>query len=307
MSQYIHFTDEQKQRAASVNLEEFLRCQGEKLLDSGREKRLARDHSVTVRGNEWYDHAEERGGHAISFVQRFYNLNYPDAVLLLLGITNGTIYPSAAEKEPKPTKPFALPPANDNMRRVFAYLVKQRGIDQQIVAHFAKAKLLYEDSEYHNAVFVGKDENGIPRHAHKRSTNSMGKPFRINVEGSDPKYSFHHIGTNGSLYVFEAPIDLLSYITLNPDHWQENSYVACCGTSIQPVLKMVEQLPALQTIHLCLDNDEAGQKATQRMNTQLESVCTVKWLVPSLKDWNDDLIAYKQNMMQPADFDMQCM
>lgn len=64
MSSYIHFTEEQKQRAAAVDLEEFLRCRGEKLLSSGREKRLASDHSVTVRGNEWYDHAEERGGHA---------------------------------------------------------------------------------------------------------------------------------------------------------------------------------------------------------------------------------------------------
>ena len=58
MSSYIHFTEEQKQRAAAVDLEEFLRCRGEKLLSSGREKRLASDHSVTVRGNEWYDHAE---------------------------------------------------------------------------------------------------------------------------------------------------------------------------------------------------------------------------------------------------------
>ena len=58
MSSYIHFTEEQKQRAAAVNLEEFLRCRGEKLLSSGREKRLASDHSVTVRGNEWYDHGQ---------------------------------------------------------------------------------------------------------------------------------------------------------------------------------------------------------------------------------------------------------
>ncbi len=63
MSSYIHFTEEQKQRAAAVNLEEFLRCRGEKLLPPAR-KRTASDHSVTVRGNEWYDHAEERGGHA---------------------------------------------------------------------------------------------------------------------------------------------------------------------------------------------------------------------------------------------------
>lgn len=302
MSQYIHFTDEQKQRAANVDLEEFLRCQGEKLLDSGREKRLARDRSVTIRGNEWYDHAEERGGRAISFVQRFYNLDYRDAVMLLLGDGSGVIYPSASEKEPEPPKAFELPAPHSNMRRVFAYLIKQRHLTQDVVAHFAKAGLLYEDAEYHNAVFVGKDENGTPRHAHKRSTNSSGKAFRMNVEGCDPRYSFHHIGTNGSLYVFEAPIDMLSYITMYSDNWQENSYVACCGVSVQPVLKMMERFPALNAVQLCLDNDEAGQKATQRMSSQLESICTVEQLSPSLKDWNDELAALAERGME---YDME--
>ena len=111
MSSYIHFTEEQKQCAAAVDLEEFLRRRGEKLLSSGREKRLASDHSGTVRGNEWYDHAEERGGHAVSFVQRFYGLSYPDAVTLLLGGELGTAYPSAGERTEEPVKPFALPPA----------------------------------------------------------------------------------------------------------------------------------------------------------------------------------------------------
>ena len=208
MSSYIHFTEEQKQRAAAVDLEEFLRCRGEKLLSSGREKRLASDHSVTVRGNEWYDHAEERGGHAVSFVQRFYGLSYPDAVTMLLGGELGTAYPSAGERTEEPVKPFALPPANKDMRRVFAYLIKHRSIARDVVARFAKAGLLYEDAEYHNAVFVGTDTDGVPRHAHKRSANSYGKAFRLNVEGSDPRYSFHHVGTDRSLYVFEAPIDM---------------------------------------------------------------------------------------------------
>ena len=256
MSSYIHFTEEQKQRAAAVDLEEFLRCRGEKLLSSGREKRLASDHSVTVRGNEWYDHAEERGGHAVSFVQRFYGLSYPDAVTMLLGGELGTAYPSAGERTEEPVKPFALPPANKDMRRVFAYLIKHRGIARDVVAHFAKAGLLYEDAEYHNAVFVGTDAEGVPHHAHKRSANSYGKAFRLNVEGSDPRYSFHYVGTDRSLYVFEAPIDMLSFITLYPENWQRHSYVACCGTSIQPVLQMLEQVPQLDTVLLCLGLDE---------------------------------------------------
>ena len=40
MSQYIHFTEEQKEQAASVDLESFLLHRGEKLIASGHEKRL---------------------------------------------------------------------------------------------------------------------------------------------------------------------------------------------------------------------------------------------------------------------------
>ena len=295
MAKYIHFTEEQKQQAASVDLERFLLCRGEKLITSGREKRLARDHSVTVRGNEWYDHAEERGGHAVSFVQKFYGLNYPEAVSLLLGGNTGNAFPAASEKEPEEPKPFELPPANSDMRRVYAYLVKRRGIDRDIVTAFARAKLLYEDAEYHNAVFVGTDADGVARHAHKRSTNSEGKAFRLNVEGSNPKHSFHHIGTDGRLYVFEAPIDLLSYITLNPENWQEHSYVACCGTSSHPVLELVAQHPEIKAVYLCLDNDEAGHTACKRMEALLEMVgVQTMQLIPFGKDWNDDLLAVRQ-------------
>ena len=178
---------------------------------------------------------------------------------------------------------------------MFAYLIKHRGIARDVVAHFAKAGLLYEDAEYHNAVFVGTDTDSVPRHAHKRSANSYGKAFRLNVEGSDPRYSFHHVGTGRSLYVFEAPIDMLSYITLHLEDWQRYSYVACCGTSIQPVLQMLEQAPQLDTVLLCLDNDEAGHQASCRMREQLEVRYSVERLIPANKDWNDDLTLSAEN------------
>jgi len=296
MAKYIHFTEEQKQQAASVDLERFLQTRGEKLISSGREKRLASDHSITVRGNEWYDHEEERGGHAVSFVQKFYRMSYPEAVSMLLGGHGGTAFPMASEKKQTEPKAFELPPAHSDMRRVYAYLTKHRGIDREVITAFARAKLLYEDAEYHNAVFVGTDATGVARHAHKRSTNSSGKAFRINVEGSDPKHSFHHIGTDGRLYVFEAPIDLLSYISLNPDHWQEHSYVACCGTSSHPVMEMLTQHPEIKAVYLCLDNDEAGQTACKRMEALLEMVgVQAMQLIPFGKDWNDDLLAQRQS------------
>src|SRR5699024_8311101 len=114
-----------------------------------------------------------------------------------------------------------LPPRHADMRRVFAYLINQRLIDRNIISFFAKEKLLYESSElsgdkrkeYHNAVFVGKDEDGNPCHGHKQGLYTRGNPFKGNVEGSNPCYSFNYIGASNKLYVFEAPIDLLSFIT----------------------------------------------------------------------------------------------
>ena len=124
MGTYIHFTDEQKERANSVDLEEFLRQRGEKLLRAGRESRLARIHHITVRGSEWYDHIARRGGHAVSFVQHFYGTSYQEAMELLLGNELGATYPAAEPKREEPPKPFALPPPHADMRRVYAYLMK---------------------------------------------------------------------------------------------------------------------------------------------------------------------------------------
>jgi len=298
MGVYVHFTDAQKYRANNVDLADFLQWRGERLLPSGRDKRLASDRSITVRGNEWYDHSAESGGYAIDFVRKFYGCSYPEAVTLLLGGEQGESYRPASQKESEPKKPFALPPAHTDMRRVYAYLVKTRHIGREVVSFFAKQKLLYEScekskdgmKEYHNAVFVGLDENGVARHAHKRGIYTLGQAFKGNVDGCDPRHSFHWFGESEHLYVFEAPVDLLSYITLHPQDWQRHSYVALCGVGGQAMLWMLEQYLQLQKVSLCLDNDAAGHKASERLKQQLaEQGYESERLISQGKDWNDDL------------------
>lgn len=305
MSGYVYFTDEQKERANSVDLVDFLQRQGEKLLPSGREKRLASDHSITVRGNRWYDHAAEQGSYAIDLVKRLYNLSFPDAVSLLLGGEQGQPYRQHNKSEPEQRKPFVLPQAHTDMRRVFAYLIKQRCISREVLSEFAREKLLFEDGEYHNAVFVGMDEKGVARHAHKKST-ATGSSFRINVEGSDPAYSFHYLSKNPNphwLFVFEAPIDLLSYISLHPQNWQQNSYVALNGVSEKPVLKLLELYSQLDHAVLCLDNDEAGLNAASRIHRTLQQQGfeNVEYDISAHKDWNEELKAVRlQEQNEPA-------
>lgn len=300
MGNYVHFTDEQKYRANNVDLADFLSRQGEKLIASGREKRLASDHSITVRGNEWYDHAVEKGGYAIDFVRQFYNLSFPDAVTMLLGGEQGQTYQPADAKKQESKKPFALPSAYTDMRRVYAYLVKSRLIDREVVSFFAKQKLIYESfesskdgtKEYHNAVFVGYDENGVARHAHKRGLYTEGKGFKGNVDGCNPAYSFHYTGTDHMLFVFEAPIDMLSYITLHSENWQNHSYVALCGTSEHAMLKLLELHPNLNHVVLCLDNDPAGIEACEKYYDLLSHKMIQCGRAKSkFKDWNEDIKA----------------
>ena len=291
MGPYIRFTEEQKRRANEVDLEEFLRLRGERLLKSGSERRLASDHSVTVRGSRWYDHVQEKGGGPVRFVQTFYGLSYPEAVSLLLAGEEGQAYPTARREPDRPPAPFALPPPAQNNRRVFAYLAGTRKIAPEVLRPFLRRGLIYEDARYHNAVFVGTDEHGIPRHAHKRSTNSAGKSLRLTVAGSDFHYAFHWKGTSSTLYAFEAPIDLLSFLTLHPEDWQRHSYVACCGTSSLPVLGMLERDTAITHTALCFDNDPAGEAAVERIGRLLEGRGIATERLRSLrKDWNEDLV-----------------
>lgn len=301
MSKFIYFTPEQRRQANETDLPSFLRTRGEKLLLSGREYRLAGDHSITIRGCKWFDHSARKGGRAISFVQTYYDKSYPDAVSVLLGQMPKAA-PAPAKQEASAPKTFALPEASSSMRRMYAYLMRQRHISREVITEFVREKLLYEDS-HHNCVFVGLDADGIIKHAHLRSTNSEGRAFRMNVEGSESIHSFHKDGTDKSLYVFEAPIDLMSHMTLYPYGWLEHSYVACCGTSIQPVLERLRQNPKLDMVYLCLDNDEAGEEACDRMMEALQELdVDVERLRPEGKDWNDDLCvkSQKQKMEDTA-------
>ena len=290
---YIYFTEEQKRQANQVDLVEFLRYKGEPLIRSGPEYRLGSNHSVTVRGNEWFDHAAEKGGGPVTFLKEFYRMNYQEAVLALLDKDVSELCPQVATPREKVKKPFELPPANQDNRRVFAYLLKHRHLDREVLTTFVRLELIYEDQKYHNAVFVGMDKNATPRHAHKRSTNSQGKSFRMTAEGSDFRYAFNWPGASGNLLVFEAPIDMLSFISkFHDSDWARHSYVALCGTSSQPMLGMLERCPQIDTIHFALDNDQAGQLATRRLaKLAREKGLAVNALVPVLKDWNEDLCA----------------
>lgn len=290
MSSYIHFTEQEKEQARNTDLVDLLRRQGETLKKSGKEFQW-KDGSdkVTVRGNVWFNQYEEIGGDAVDFVRRYFNMDFPEAMQFLLGKQKQGELQTSEPVVRDENKVFELPKKNDTMRRMFAYLTISRGLDRDVVSEFVKKNMIYESADYHNVVFVGYDMEGNPRHAHKRASNS-NSTYRGNVEACSPEYSFHWHGTSRCLFLFEAPIDMLSFISLHKEGWQKHSYAACCGVSDIVLFQMLKDNPNLDFVYLCLDNDEKGLQAIERMTQKLnDEGIGCKPLLSETKDWNMDL------------------
>lgn len=297
MSKYIHFTEEQKAQARRTDIVSLLKSQGETVKRSGSEYEW-KDGSakITIRGNLWYHQYDRVGGDAIDFVRRFYNKSYPEAMEYLLGNCNGVLIISPPVVKEK--KPFELPKPYRNMDRVKNYLHYVRGIDEDIIETFANENMIYESADYHNAVFVGYDRNGVPRHAHKRGTGQTST-FKGNVDSCIPEYSFHWNGTSNKIYLFEAPIDMLSFISMHKENWKNHSYAASCSVSDRVLFQCLKDYPYIEKVYLCLDSDEPGQTAADRISTKLFALgIESEILVPIHKDWNEDLLLPNKKMKE---------
>ena len=104
-----------------------------------------------------------------------------------------------------------------------------------------------------------------------------------------------------TVYVFEAPIDLLSFISLYQRDWQQHSYVSLCGVSERALLQLLVDNPQVQKIGLCLDNDKAGIQARERIKGILteRGYGNVFSLFSQQKDWNEDLQVRQGQMVVP--------
>lgn len=303
----IPITKKQRYLAGRTDLVALLRSRGETLKRLGSEWEWKfHDERVTIRGNVWFDQYTQKGGDAVDFFRYFYGESEEQAAAMLLNCSVADLEKLPVRSPPR-TAPvidkqeiiLEIPLAHKDMRRVFAYLCQTRGIAPEVVSAFARKELIYESSDHHNAVFVGRDEQGKPRHLHARGTLT-GSHFRQTLPGSEKEYSFHWQGTSEKLYAFEAPIDLLSYISLHPEGWRNHTYVAMCGVSAAPIQHLLETRPQLEEVTLCLDNDEAGHSAARRIAGELlrEWNVTVAAEFPTLKDWNDELLANRQEESQ---------
>ena len=277
------YTQTQIDKANAVDLEKFLRAQGETLVRSGKEYRWKAHDSLTVCGNKWFRHSQSKGGLPVDFVMEFYGKSFPEAVQMLTG-EPGEAQPEA---DPAPSPAFRLPLRNVTNANILNYLTQERKLSPSLVNFFIAAGDIYEDAAHHNVVFVGRDADGHPRYA---SSRGIREKFRQDAAGAEKAFCFAHRGTDKQLLVFEAPIDLLSFIELFPKNWQQHNYLSLGGVSGKALRQFLSERPDVERVFLCLDADKAGEDACKRLAALLPDTVSVTRIQPCMKDWNDVLV-----------------
>ena len=279
----MQYTEEQIARANQTDLVSFLNARGEQLVKSGREYRWKKHDSVTVSGNRWYRHSQNKGGYPVDFVMEFYHATFPEAVKMLIDEEGEGRQKSCLAPSPD----FRLPEKSETNETVIKYLTEIRRLEKDLVEEWIAGGNIYEEKKHHNVVFVGRDADGIPRYAHCRGTG--GIKYRGDVAGSDKSYGFCHRGEDNQLFVFEAAIDLLSFIQLFPKDWKKRSYLSLGGVSSVALMTFLSERPQITSVFLCLDNDHAGNEACEKLAGEIPDGYRVIRLKPARKDWNEIL------------------
>ena len=184
MSEFVYFTPQEKEAARNADIAEMLERQGERLKRSGSEFEWGEgSERVTIRGNLWYHQYEQKGGNAVSFVQKFMDKTYVEAMKFILGDGAGEI----KQVEPKQAKAkekrqFEPPALAEEPRKAYAYLNVRRGIPKEILVPFFKKKLIGETKKYANVAFMGYDIGGNLKHVNLRTTYANAT-FKGNAAG----------------------------------------------------------------------------------------------------------------------------
>ena len=165
-------------------------------------------------------------------------------------------------------KKFEVPERAENDKRAYAYLVKTRHIDAEVVSELMRKGIIYQSREYNNVVFLGYDYEDKPVSAFKRSTQTQNHNSFSKGEqpGSDKRYRFRIENDSDVVNVFEAEIDLLSYLTFQDKDERNENYLALGGIS-EKALDEYLMYRKITEINVCTDNDNAGDECYKKIKS----------------------------------------
>ncbi|MEG2812983.1 MAG: toprim domain-containing protein [Oscillospiraceae bacterium] len=312
VNSYARITDSQIEQAKNVDLLNYVSARYEIKKHGSEHKIIIGEHDsiVIFRNNTWFDFANEIGGSTLDFLTNVEKKDFRNAVKELLGsnfdVQKSSVNASRFVNEKPIKKPVSLPQKDENNKRVFAYLIKTRCIDKDIVKACIDNNQIYQSIKliekgdktfkFNNCVFVGFDKNNEPKYASERSMTDIynDKIYKADITNSDKNYGFCLKGnTNATwLTICEAPIDCLSVATLNKNQnvTNENEHILSLGgVSSKAIDKFLEENPNIKVLNICLDNDEAGRKAGEKIKEKYSERFEIVESYPIKKDYNEQL------------------
>ena len=185
----------------TIRIEEFAKELGYTVVRKGRYYSLKEHDSVIIDPDKncfWQNSIPGRGdaigigGSVIDFAIVLGNMTKAEALAVLekKAVHFSNKKQDQYENKPKQQnhqekKVLKLPGKDNNMRKVFAYLTKTRGIAPEIVQEMVNRKQLYQDING-NCVFISYEpgENGKAVFACRRGTNTF-VPFYGDMPGCD--------------------------------------------------------------------------------------------------------------------------
>ena len=312
-----HFTEEEINKAKEMDLLTYLKnYEPNNLVHISRDTYCTRDHdSLKINNGKWYWFSRGVGGYtALDYLMKVRDYTFPQAVSMVL-TDIGMTEPIKYKEKPKENRRLLLPERNYSSRRACNYL-RSRGIHPKVIQYCLYHDLFYESKDkYHNIVFLGRNKYDEIRYATIRGTK--GK-YKSEATGSDKRWSFSVTGNDGKgdLHVFEAAIDLLSYMSLmemKGQDWSRDSFLSLAGVfeqkrdAVLPVAlkQYLQDHEEIRKIHLHLDNDEVGKEATKGIIRAIGEQYAVIDEPPECgKDVNDELMI-KTGLAKSGREDMQ--
>ena len=239
--------------------------------------------SITPNGKGWQDHATGEHGNIIDLVMKCIGSN--DLSQVCAEFENIQLNPFSLDidknndvgsKEKGSFAMFEVVPLR--AKGLYAYL-HQRGINQSIAKSLCKEahySFQAEKGKYLYALAFPNDKGGY----------ELRSPY---IKGSkSPKaISFHHEIENTSIIVFEGFMDALSFFTLC-NGIRHNFLVLNSVVNVDAAITKLQEWPDA-VVYLLLDNDPAGDEATQKMLSALPNAKDIRHKIAPHKDLNDYL------------------
>ena len=282
---------------SNINIKDILEYSGIDIVKHGNKYHRLREHdSLVFRGTRFYWNSKGMSGNVFDLFKNVYNYDFYKTKKIIndfiIDIKNKKFIPGKDNNIVSTDKKTVGNNIKKDNNKIFEYLVEKRGIEREIVEELINNKTV--EIDYRNNIhFNIQDKNG-----EKDGYDYIGTYGEIKYRGntSEKKSGFNLrnnlVDSPKELYIFESPIDLISFLEMNREKLAKEhgtlSYrvLSLSGLRKDILSNYIDE--NIKKLNICVDNDEAGNRFCQEIEKEYETL-KINRIVPKSKDWNDDL------------------